>query len=212
MCTMGFGTSSESRMRIPKPPQNRITFMLCPLLLFLRDCYFRGSFFLARRIHATDPLMRVLFVVQSSSEYWRGKRYCVRKRRNASTGAQFFQPSLTAKMAILLGAQLIREPARRQFHVVVREDCILCNIALEFTGFDQSFRQVTPVTHLVGVDRLTIRHVHSVIVEHLARFQIAFGDRTNLNHWPTERPGNWIPQQRNPGYRIRHLEMDQMIR
>src|ERR1700757_5039984 len=63
-------------------------------------------------------------------------------RRSAATSNLFLQPGLAAKMAILLSAQLIRKPPRRQFYVVVGEDGILGNVALELTAFDQSLRQV----------------------------------------------------------------------
>src|SRR6266513_1739025 len=109
---------------------------------------------------------------------------------SAAASDFFLQPDLAAKMAILLGAQLVRKSARRQFYVVVCEDGVLGNVALELAAFDQSLRQVAAVTHLDRVHGLAIGHEHSVIVEYLARFQIAFGNRTNLNHWPTQRSGD----------------------
>src|SRR5206468_5789119 len=97
--TIGFGKASEySRIRMPKPPQNKTTFTI-----------FSPAF-------------------EALSSF---KTCC----RSAVTLDPFLQPGLAAKMAILLGAQLIAQAALRQFNVRIRNWLVFGYISKQSAPF-----------------------------------------------------------------------------
>src|SRR5712692_3143964 len=99
-----------------------------------------------------------------------GRRVALRPARCAQ---KLFQPALVAEMPVLLRAQPIGDPPFGQLDVVVCEDLVLRDAALQLAAFDQPLRQIAPRAHLVGVHRLAVGHVHPVLVEHLARLATA---------------------------------------
>ncbi len=114
-------------------------------------------------------------------------------------------------MTVLLGAQPVRKTVRRKVHIIVRDDGVLPDIPLEPAALDKALGQVSLLAHLIGIDGLAICHVHAVVVENLARLEIALGHGADFDHRPSQRLGHRIAEQHHPRDRVRHLEVDQMV-
>src|SRR5207247_657183 len=84
-------------------------------------------------------------------------------------------------MPVLLGPQPVGKASSGQLHIVVGQDLVLGHVVEELAAFDQPLGKVPLTAHLFGVHRLAVRHVHPILVEELAGFEVALGDRAYLN-------------------------------
>src|SRR6266704_1949495 len=64
----------------------------------------------------------------------------------------------------------------------------------------------------MSVHRLSVSHVHTVIVENLAGLEVAFGYSANLDHGAGERLGDRVAEQDDSGDGVVHLKVDEVIR
>src|SRR5215475_7596463 len=94
-----------------------------------------------------------------------------------------FKPCVPAEMAVLLGTQAIGQATGGQIDVGVSEHGVLGNISPQLASFDEPFGKISPRPHFVGIYRLAIGHVHSVVVQNLAGLQVTLGDSAHLDDW-----------------------------
>src|SRR5581483_9295424 len=156
--TMGLGKTSEySRMRMPKPPQNRTTFTMCsPVFAALSSCKTSG-----RSPVALDPLLR---------------------------------PGPAAKMAILLGAQLIAQAALRQFNVRIRNRLVFGYISQQSAPCRNTHGQeIIACTDGIILDQ-AVRQEPANPIQLFASLEVALGDCNHFANWSAERGHCGIPK------------------
>jgi transposase len=117
------------------------------------------------------------------------------------------EPCLAAEFNILLSPQSIRQPARRQYDVIIRNHRVLGDTSLQPAALHQAFRQISTGTHLVCVHRLPICHVHAIVVEQLTSPEILLGDGADFDDGTVERLGRRVAKQHSPRNRVGCLKM-----
>ena len=115
-------------------------------------------------------------------------------------------------MPVLLGPQPVRKASSGQLHIVVGQDLVLGHVVEELAAFDQPLGEVTLTAHLFSVHRLAVRHVHPILVEQLAGFEVALGDRAHFNRGAAERRGDLVAEEHHSCDGGRCLEVNEMVR
>src|SRR5215831_15930047 len=70
------------------------------------------------------------------------------RRTSSAHSESLLEPGLAPEVTVLLRAQPVSEPIRRQRHVVVREDLVLLHSARQRAALHQPLWQVSPRAHL----------------------------------------------------------------
>ena len=115
-------------------------------------------------------------------------------------------------MPVLFTPQPVGQTIGRKFHVIVGDDRVFLNRPFKFAAFDKAFGQVALLAHLLNIRRLAVGHVHAVIVKQLVSVKLALGDRAHFNDRATQWLGERVAEQDYAGYRIRCLEVNQVVR
>src|SRR6266850_207869 len=163
IATIGLGKASEySRIRMPKPPQNRTTFTM------------------------SSPVFEALSSFKTS-------------RRSAVTLDPFLQSGLAAKMAILLGAQLIAQAALGQFNVRIRNRLVFGYISKQPAPFRNTHGQEILLCTDGGILDQAVGHESTDPIQHVANLEVALGDCNHLANWCAERSHCGIAKQGSAG-------------
>src|SRR6266700_1582493 len=135
MATIGLGKASEySRIRMPKPPQNRTTFTMS------------SPVFEALSSLKTAAAQLLLFIISS-------------------------RQGLAAKMAALLGAQLIAQAALRQFNVSIRNWLVFGQISDQPAPFRNTHGQKILLCTDGGILDDAVGHESADPIQHVANME-----------------------------------------
>ena len=120
-------------------------------------------------------------------------------RRSAVTLDHFLRPGLAAKMATLLGAQLIAQAALRQFNVRIRNWLVFGYISNQSAPFRNTHGQEILLCTDGGVLNDAVSHESADPIQHVANLEAALGDCNHFANWCAERSNCGIAKQASAG-------------
>src|SRR5260370_12605087 len=175
--------SEYSRRRIPRPPQKITTFTRLP----------------------PAPLARL---PAHSGAHLAGPHPCA---TTCAVLEVIVEPGLVAEVTVLLRAEPVGDAALGQLDVSIGEHLGLGDVVLQLAALDQPFGQIAIRGHLLGIHRLAVGHVHAILIQDLARLEVALGHRAYLHNGPAKRRPQLVTEEDDARNREGRLEMDEGV-
>jgi hypothetical protein len=120
-------------------------------------------------------------------------------RRSVVTLDDFLQPGLAAKMATLLGAQLIAQAPLWQVNVRIRNWLVFGYTSKQSAPFRNTHGQEILLCTDGGILDDAVGHESADPIQHVPNLEVALGDCDHVANWCVERSHCGIAKQGNAG-------------